>query len=213
MQRVVHLSSAAAYGAGPESEGPLAEDMPCHPHTLYGITKLAGERTALRLAQLAGLDLVAARLGSCFGPWEHATGLRDTLSPQYQILSAVHRGEAVVLDADAVRDWLYVRDAAASVLALLGATGLQHRLFNIGSGLSYPLSAWCEALQPRTAWTVGTSANVQSWSGRPPMSTERLAAATGYQARFDARASAADWQGFLAAAGQSTLQARQELAA
>ncbi len=213
VQRVVHLSSVAVYGAGPQTEaGLLAEEMACRPRGLYGITKLAGEATALRLAELAGLDLVAARLGSCFGPWEHATGKRDTLSPQLQVLMALRRGEPVVLDRDAVRDWLYVRDAAAAILALLGAERLHHRVFNVGSGAVSALSAWCEALQPGLACRVGAAATVQSWGDRPSLDIARLLAGTPFRARFGVMEAAQDWQSFLGMAGEASLRPREPAA-
>ena len=208
LRRVVHVSSVAAYGALPGTPGPLTEDMPCHPTGLYGVTKLAGEGVALRLAGLAGLDLVAARLGSCFGPWEHATGLRDTLSPQWQVLDAVWRDQPVVLETDAVRDWIYVRDAAAGLLALLDTPGLPHRIYNVGCGTTWPLSAWCEALAPGRPWQVGRAPHVRTWNVRPPTSIARLLADTPFRPRFGAVEAAADWLAFLDRAGPDSLAPR-----
>lgn len=208
LRRVVHVSSVAAYGALPDTPGPLTEDMPCHPTGLYGVTKLAGEGVALRLADLAGLDLVAARLGSCFGPWEHATGLRDTLSPQWQVLDALRRDQPVVLETDAVRDWIYVRDAAAGLLALLDTPGLPHRIYNVGSGTTWPLSEWCEALAPGRPWQVGPAPHVQTWNVRPPTSIARLLADTPFRPRFGASEAAADWLAFLDRAGLGSLAPR-----
>lgn len=208
LQRVVQVSSVAAYGAVAETAGPLTEDMPCRPAALYGITKAAGEAVALRLSALAGLDLVAVRLGSCFGPWEHATGLRDTLSPQWQILTAARRGEPIVLDADTVRDWLYVRDAVAGLMAVLRAPSLPHRVYNIGSGVTWPLSAWCEALTPGLVWRVGPPPHIRSWGQRPPASIARLVADTAYRPRFGAAEAAADWLGFLQRGGGGSLMPR-----
>ena len=208
LRRVIHLSSVAAYGATAQTPGPLTEDMPLRPAALYGITKAAGEAVALRLAALAGLDLAAVRLGSCFGPWEHATGLRDTLSPQQQILIAIRRGEDIVLESDAVRDWLYVRDAAAGVLALLDAPALRHPVYNLGTGRAWPLSAWCDALAPGLAWRVGPAPHVRTWNERPVSSIDRLVADTSYRPRFGAAEAAADWLGFLHRAGDDSLAPR-----
>jgi UDP-glucuronate 4-epimerase len=210
LRRVVHLSSVAAYGATEGTPGPLTEDLPCRPTALYGITKAAGEATALRLAALSGLDLVAVRLGTCFGPWEHATGLRDTLSPQWQILTAARRGDPIVLESDPVRDWLYVRDAAAGVLALLDAPSLGHRVYNVGSGQAWALSEWCGALVPGLGWRVGPPPHIRTWNGRPPASIARLLADTPYRPAFGAAEAAADWLAFLRRAGSATLAARGE---
>ncbi|MGI4954596.1 MAG: NAD-dependent epimerase/dehydratase family protein [Janthinobacterium lividum] len=206
LRRVVHLSSGAAYGATADTPGPLTEDMPLRPSALYGITKAAGEAVALRLAELGGLDLVAVRLGACFGPWEYATGLRDTLSPQQQILLAMRAAEPVVLEADATRDWLYVRDATAGILALLDAPALTHRVYNVGTGMAWPLGAWCSALGAE--WSVGPAPHVRTWNDRPSASIDRLTADTPYRPRFGAEAAAADWLDFLARVGPGSLAAR-----
>lgn len=200
LRRVIHISSVSAYGAVAGTPGPLTEDMPCRPTALYGVTKWSGEAAALRLAELLGLSLAAARLGSCYGPWEHATGLRDTLSPQWQALHAARRGEALVLESDAVRDWLYVRDTAAGVLALLDAPVLHHRVYNVGSGVASPLSDWCRALG--APWSVGPAPNVRTWFDRPVASIARLTADTSYRPRFGQAEAAADWQAFLAETGE-----------
>lgn len=208
LQRVLHLSSVAVYGADAQTKGPLSEDMACRPVTLYGVTKAAGEATALRLAALGGLDLVAARLGSCFSPWEHATGLRDTLSPQLEILRASHRGEPVVLESDAARDWLYVRDAAAGLTALLRAPALRHRVYNVGSGMVWPLSAWCDAVSPGRPWRTGPSPHIKTWGARPPASIARLLTDTPFRPQFNAAEAAADWRSFLGRIGSDSFAPR-----
>ena len=208
IRRVVHLSSVAVYGAGSDTEGPLTESMPCRPQGLYGITKLAGESTALRLAGLSGLDLVAARLGACFGPWEHDTGLRDTLSPQYQIMALARHGHVVSLDHDAVRDWLYVRDAAAAILALLGTASLPHRIYNIGPVGSFALTAWSAAIGHAETRVSRDSPNVRSWGARPPLAIERLVADTHYRPSFGAAEAAADWLRFIDDVGDRSLSSR-----
>lgn len=74
--RIVHVSSGSAYGRSLFECERLYEDVtPERPQTMYQITKFAGERTALRLRELHGLDLVCVRLGSVIGPWERDTGV------------------------------------------------------------------------------------------------------------------------------------------
>ncbi len=205
LRRVVLASSVAVYGAQADTPGPLMEEARCAPRTLYGITKYAAEAVAARLATQGGLDLVIARLGACFGPWEHATGLRDTLSPQQQVMAGRHSG-GVVLAADAVRDWLYVRDAAAGLVALLTAPTLGYPLYNVGAGREWPLSAWCDAVG--VPWRIGPAPHIATWSDRPSASIARLQQDTGFSPRFDAGAAARDWRGFLARTGSGTLDPR-----
>ena len=51
------------------------------PASLYALTKFAAESILTRVAETQGISLTAARLGVVYGPWEYATGVRDTLSP------------------------------------------------------------------------------------------------------------------------------------
>ncbi|MEJ1978523.1 MAG: NAD(P)-dependent oxidoreductase [Acetobacteraceae bacterium] len=199
LRRVVHLSSGAAYGGADASEPVLVEDAPLRPTALYGISKAAGEAVALRLSALGGLDLVAARLGTCFGPWEHATGLRDTLSPQWQILQAALRGEEAVLPRDSVRDWLYVRDAAAGLLSLLDRPALPHRVYNVGTGITWPLSDFCRSLaavRPGFAWRVGEPGTIATHTERSAASVARLLADTPFRPSFGAAEAVRDWLAF-----------------
>ena len=79
--RIVFPSSISVYGESLNTHGLLREDTtPPIPNSIYGVTKYAGERMALRLKELWGLDLVCGRIGSVFGPWERDTGVRDTPS-------------------------------------------------------------------------------------------------------------------------------------
>ncbi len=157
-QRIVHVSSGSVYGDRGRQAGPLDETVtPLAPEGLYGITKQAAEAGALRLAGLLGVDLVVARLGTCFGPWEADTGVRDTLSAPLQILRCAEQGLPAVLARDSRRDWLYVRDGAAGLAALLATPALPERIYHVAAGFTWPLSQWCERMRqafPGFTWHV-----------------------------------------------------------
>ena len=95
--RIINLSSAAAYGASGFGNMPLDEERSCDPVSLYAMTKFASEKVAARLAALWQCEIISVRLSAVFGPWERATGVRDTLSPQAQIVSAMQQGREAVL--------------------------------------------------------------------------------------------------------------------
>ena len=76
----------------------LDEETPCDPVSLYAITKFASEKVAARLAGLWQHDIISVRLSAVFGPWERSNDVRDTPSPQAQILAAMQervRGRSV----------------------------------------------------------------------------------------------------------------------
>jgi UDP-glucuronate 4-epimerase len=199
--RVLYLGSGAVYGdsaAGPE---PLVEDeTPLKPRSLYAITKQAGEATALRLADTFEVDLVAVRLGTCFGPFERDTGLRDTLSAPYQIVRLAASGEPVRLPRPGRRDWLYIRDAVSGLIALLDAARLRHPVYNVAAGFEWSLTELCAhigGIRPDFHWSVSgpETANVNLYEkfDRAPMSIARITAETGYRPAFDLAAVASDF--------------------
>lgn len=201
VRRIVHASSGSVYGASGIGAAALHEDAtPLKPEGLYGISKQAAEAASLRLASLHGLDLVIARLGTCFGPWEADTGVRDTLSAPLQVLLRAERGDAVRLPRDSRRDWLYVRDAAAGLQALLDAPRLPHAVYNVAAGFMGGMADWCEIVatqHPGWSWRISAAAeaNIDYYApyDRAPMDIARLRADTGFMPRYDMRAAANDF--------------------
>lgn len=151
--RMVYVSSGSAYGESLFTEQRLYEDLtPARPVSLYQITKHAAERTALRLRAVWGLDLVCVRLGSVIGPWERDTGVRDTLSPHFQLARLAAAGQNARLPArEGRKDLVYSRDVAAGIVALLDAPALRYTLYNLSSGRSgewhSTLADWCGHLK------------------------------------------------------------------
>ncbi len=198
--RVVLLSSVAAYGAVPEGRA-VTEDHPLSPGGLYGISKMAAELVARRLAERLGIDLVIARLGPAFGPFEYETGHRGVMSPHLQMLRHAVACRPSVLPWRLSADWVFSRDVADGVVALLrGGLPAEPRAFNLGSGVVTDLGAWGALLArafPGWTWRLaeaGEPANVRYGLAAPraPMDVSRLAA-SGIRARYDLAAAAADY--------------------
>ncbi|HXM81789.1 MAG TPA: NAD(P)-dependent oxidoreductase [Burkholderiales bacterium] len=157
VRRFVHASTGALYGAaGIGVAEPLDEER--HrpvPESMYGITKYAAERACLRLAALWDMDVRIGRLALAYGRWEHASGVRDRLSPPTEIARiALAAGEAVFPPLGAT-DYIYAPDVARALLALLDARAPSHRLYHLGTGTAWSLPQWCELLAkrfPRFRW-------------------------------------------------------------
>ena len=67
VERVVHVSSAGAYGFG--RYGDITEDMPLEPgHAAYGISKAEAEDVVRKVAREHGLDYSIIRPGMIYGP-------------------------------------------------------------------------------------------------------------------------------------------------
>jgi UDP-glucose 4-epimerase len=204
VRRVINLSSAAAYGSSGQHYPVLDETTPCEPQSLYAITKFASERVAARLAELWQADVVSVRLSGVFGPFERIGGVRDTPSPQAQIVDCLTRGAPALLSNPGMRDWVYAPDVADAVALLLDAQRPRHALYNIASGESFTAEAWGNAFASRRPGLVcrlaaaGETPTVTVHGAtRAPLSVTRLTDEFGWRAKFDCDASATHLSGWL----------------
>jgi GDP-4-dehydro-6-deoxy-D-mannose reductase len=114
---VLCISSADVYGLRSEEELPLGEELEPRPVTPYGASKAAMEIVCGQFARARGLHVAVARAFNLVGPGQ---------SPQFavsgfarRIAAAEGAGESVELalgNADAVRDFVDVREGAAALL-------------------------------------------------------------------------------------------------
>lgn len=156
--RLVHLGSAAEYGAN-EAREPVREDAPAAPLSMYGATKLAGTLAVTG----SGLEAVVLRVFNPVGPGAPGESLPGRLA------GALRRGLALgggpqepgnvvqVGDLSSYRDFVDVRDVAeAAALAALGRTGTATRVppvLNIGSGTVRPVREVADGLVRASGYT------------------------------------------------------------
>jgi len=207
VQRFVHASTGALYGAaGVGLREPLDEER--HrpvPEGMYGITKYAAERSCLRLAELWGLDVRIGRLALAFGRWEHASGVRDRLSPPTEIARIALAGGEAVFPPLGPTDYIYGPDVARALLLLLDAPSPAHRLYHLGNGAAWPLPQWCEVLAkrfPKFRWresAEGCNVLPLAPTTRTRFSNRRVAEDLGYQPRYDLSTAADDFIAWLGA--------------
>jgi UDP-glucuronate 4-epimerase len=202
--RVLLIGSAAAYGRRLWQEQPLDEHASGDPDTLYAISKAASEQILWRLGDLYGMSVVVGRLATVFGPFEWPGGWRDTMSPILQVTEIARTGGRALLPREDRRDWLYSRDAAASLLQLLDAAAPRERLYNLGSGCVWSLADWCSRLArryPGFAWSIGQGAGIpiELHAPTPPaaLSQQRFAAEFGPVARHDLERAFEDYLAWL----------------
>ena len=118
--RMISASSAAVYGE--PAQLPLVESAPTVPTSPYGASKLEAE--GLLAAQLAGsaVDYASFRFSNVYGPRQDAAGEGGVVA----IFSdRLRRGEPPVLygDGSQTRDFIYVGDVVAAVLAAAAFDG------------------------------------------------------------------------------------------
>ncbi len=203
VQRVLYVGSGAAYGESLYRLPRLYEQTPSVPTTLYSITKHAAERICIRLKELWKLDLMCVRLGTVIGPWERDTGVRDNFGTHSQLAAMAVAGKRATLTPREVqRDWVYARDVAAAMTALLHGPRPAHVLYNLSSGLRWeqPIAVWCEMLKlayPRFSYCIAQCEEEATiWytdRDRGLMDTGRIAMDIGFQARYPMRGAYADY--------------------
>lgn len=193
VKRVVSLGTGSVFGSAVKSGGTLDEcvDIP-QPDTLYGISKYAAERVAVRYRQTRALDVVVARLGVVFGRYEHDTGLRDTLSAPLALGQLALKSAHAKVYRGLPNDWVYAGDVARAVALLLDAQVPLSPTYQIGTGRTWSVENWCERLAktcPGFTYDMvddqekATIGRVTPLS-RPCFSIDRLSRELGYEPKF-----------------------------
>lgn len=138
-RRFVQISSVSVFGDVPETSI-LDESSPANATNLYGITKLVGERVALRYGELFGLDVVAVRPSNVYGPMERVTPGYSGATELREMLRIHFSGEAITVNAlDAnYRDWIYADDVAEGIVLAWEAVGpFEQRVFILAGDEQY----------------------------------------------------------------------------
>jgi UDP-glucuronate 4-epimerase len=209
VKRFVYPSSGSIYGHAAKGVAVIDEDaLTPSPVMLYGLTKRAAETILPRVAETQGVRFTAARLGSVYGPWEYATGVRDTLSPMWQALECARAGREAVLGPPWRGDYIYSRDVASGLVRIADTSSLSRSVYNLGSGRAVNAEDWCQELAtlvPGFHWRragAGEAHAVESHTGfdRGAFDIAKITAETGFNPRFDLVTAAADYLAWLNAA-------------
>lgn len=139
ISRVVYTSSKAIYGEirgeqGPPNYKPVREDHPKHPADLYGTIKLCCEVTGSYYREAYGVEFIALRYSSIYGPGKAAR--HGALSFYGQLIEKAMAGETWVIPegGDQLNDTVYVGDVARSIYLALRKNPSDQWVFNIGFG-------------------------------------------------------------------------------
>jgi nucleoside-diphosphate-sugar epimerase len=127
IERVVYASSSSVYGD--ETALPMREEVPLHPVSPYGVTKLAAEQLCHLYFVNHHVPTVALRYFTVYGPRQ-----RPDMG-FHRFFSAILDDRPLVQYGDGLqtRDFTYVGDAAwaTQTAAVRGVPG---RVYNIGGG-------------------------------------------------------------------------------
>jgi UDP-glucose 4-epimerase len=136
---VVYASSAAVYGDARRL--PIAEDTPLRPVSAYGADKLGCELHAAVAGQVHGVPTLGLRFFNVFGPRQ------DPASPYSGVISIfcdrIPRGGSISIfgDGEQSRDFVFVADVVAALLAALPAASCAAPVFNVCTGQATTVNA------------------------------------------------------------------------
>jgi nucleoside-diphosphate-sugar epimerase len=134
LQRVVWFSSILAYGERSDLS-PVGEDVALNPTTVYGASKAAGEAVLRAFHAEHGVDAVALRVASCYGPGRTTSCLIRTLIEDGLDLHTTQVHEA----PGRTRQHVFIDDVVDAVCAALDAPALPQRAYNVGPGVTQSL--------------------------------------------------------------------------
>ncbi len=143
--RIVMASSSSVYGNA--EQYPTRENTSPRPVSPYGVSKLACESLAQTYSECFGLEVVALRYFTVYGPRQ-----RPDMAFS-RIISALLEGRPfrVFGTGEQSRDFTYVDDAVAATLAAMNG-GQGRTVYNVGGGSETTLAevvALCERLVGR----------------------------------------------------------------
>src|SRR6476646_8240319 len=127
-QVIFSSSGGAGYGECPV---PATEESPFEPLSAYGIAKKCGEEYLAGWNRIHGTSHVSLRFGNVYGERQDS-GLEGGVVAIF--LERMARGEETVIfgDGEQRRDFVYVGDIVAALLAAVGRSGGP---YNIGTGI------------------------------------------------------------------------------
>jgi UDP-glucose 4-epimerase len=191
VQRMMMGSSAAIYSSF--KEGPFREDQMIPLESRGNETeayKKASEVLGLHFGAVAGLEVIAMRIGGIWGPgyhsmryllsrWAHAAV--NGTEPDY----TTGRVSGKPYEEDAM-DLCYAKDCAAGIQLLTMAPKLNHRVYNVGHGQATSnreIADMIKEVVPEMKLELKPGRS-ENWRKNPSLDISRISADTGYRPKY-----------------------------
>jgi NAD dependent epimerase/dehydratase len=133
VERIVQTSSSEVYGTAQKI--PIHEEHPLHPQSPYAATKVGADQLALSYQRSFGTPVVIVRPFNTFGPRQSARAVIPTIVSQALSRDVVELGAT-----ETTRDFLYVADTVAGIMACGATPGIEGEVINLGTGVEVPIS-------------------------------------------------------------------------
>ena len=140
LRRLVHVSTSEVYGSA--QQVPIPESHPLVGQSPYSATKIGADKLAESFHLSFGLPVVIARPFNTYGPRQTARAVIPTIASQLVSGAAVLKLGSLT----PTRDFNYVTDTAAGMLALGLCPEAEGQVVNIGSGEEWSIGQIAEML-------------------------------------------------------------------
>jgi NAD dependent epimerase/dehydratase len=140
LTRLVHVSTSEVYGSA--QQVPIPENHPLVGQSPYSASKIAADKMAESYHLSFGLPVVTARPFNTFGPRQTARAVIPTIASQ--LLAG--RTTLKLGSLSPTRDFNFVTDTAAGMLALALSQEAEGEVVNIGSGKEWSIARTVELL-------------------------------------------------------------------
>ena len=154
VKRFVFASSGAPAG---EVEPPIHEELPPHPVSPYGASKLAGEGYCSAYFRTFGIDTVALRFGNVYGP-----GSKHKSSVVAKFIRLALDGQSVDVygDGTQTRDFIYIEDLLDSIIKAGTKEGVGGETYQIATSKESTVNDIVELIKARLKSKTGIDMKV-----------------------------------------------------
>src|SRR5215470_2192152 len=127
VKRFVFASSGAPIG---ECTPPIHEELPAHPVSPYGASKLAGEAYCSAYARSYGIETIALRFGNCYGP---LSSHKDSVVAKFIREALAGQSWEIYGDGRQTRDFIFVGDVVDAIIRSSTTHGIGGEVFQIAT--------------------------------------------------------------------------------
>lgn len=143
VKRFVYAASSSCYGI--PAQYPTPETAPIQPQYPYALTKRLGEELVLHWGQVYGMPVVSTRFFNVYGPRARTSGTYGAVFGVFLAQKIHGKPFTVVGDGKQTRDFTYVSDVAAALVAAADSD-VSGEILNVGSGNTYSVNRLVELL-------------------------------------------------------------------
>ena len=143
LRRLVHLSTSEVYGSARQIS--MNEEHPLLAETSYAAGKAAADLLLMSYVNMYAIDVVTVRPFNNYGPRQN-DGAFAAIVPL--TIRRLLEGSPPVVEGDGLqtRDFIYVQDTVAAIVALATLDGVSGQTLNLGSGRETAINEVVETL-------------------------------------------------------------------